>query len=364
MVRPALRRVATAQRLVQVRPDGPTGGLLGLLTLLLGLLTVLLGLLLPTALLAHPSGLPALRERAGVAFDNAGTWIVWDFHESIVIGTLLLGIGYWLGITRWRVQAKLSETPAPRWQIALFYANLAVLYLSLDGPLHHLADELLFSAHMLQHMLLQLLWAPLLILAVPEWLWRGLYQLPGVRPWARWASRPFVAFFLFNGVIFGWHVPQMYDLALRVHGFHILQHLMFMSTAVVLWFVVIAPLPELRGEFARRMIFVMANMLAMKVLGLTISLADDVLYPFYASQPRAWGMDVLSDQQLGGLLMWMPGGGILWFGLGRVFWQWVRKGTPERGRTGIPEIDARLAARGPVGGLPVAQVPATPPTGS
>jgi cytochrome c oxidase assembly factor CtaG len=97
-------------------------------------------------------------------------------------------------------------------------------------------------------------------------------------------------------------------------------------------------------------------MLGMKTLGLIISLWNSVIYDFYARQPRAWGLDVMSDQQTGGMLMWMPGGGLMWFGMGRVFWQWVHKGTPKKGLTGIASIDqaraARLKAAPPVEGDP------------
>jgi len=309
----------------------------------------LLGSVLPwlaTSAWAHPSGLPQLRARADLVIDDAANWLIWDFHPSILTGVLVLGLLYGMAVGPWRRRYGWSATPAPREQVGLFYGNLVLLYFTLDGPLHHLADELLFSAHMLQHMLLQLLWAPLLVVTVPEWLWRAIVRPAPIQVLARWATRPLVAFLLFNGVVFGWHVPPAYNLALTVHGFHILQHLMFMSTAVVMWFVMMAPLAELRVGHGRRMTFIFVNMLAMKVLGILISLSDNVLYTFYLSQPRAWGVDAMADQQLGGLLMWLPGGSVLWVGLGRVFWQWVRAGTPARGLTGIAHIDqARAAAR-------------------
>lgn len=312
------------------------------------LLTALLGFaaLLPTAAWAHPSGLPELRARASVTFDNSDIWLVWDFHESIVIGIAVMIAAYAWAVTKGRVRYGWSSVPASRSQIQLFATSVVLLYLSLDGPLHHLADELLFCAHMLQHMLLQLIWAPILVLAIPEWLWRALYNLPGCKRFADFVTKPWMAFWLFNGVIVGWHIPWMYNLALTTHEFHILQHLMFMSTAVILWFVVIGPLPELRASYPRRMVFVVVNMFAMKALGLSLSMAEDIWYTFYASQPRAWGIDVMTDQQLGGLLMWMPGGGLLWFGLGKVFWQWVRQGTPDKGLTGVASIDAKRKLAG------------------
>jgi len=306
------------------------------------LLFTALCLILPAPAYSHPSGLPQLRDRAGLALSEAGTWLVWDFHPSILIGILVAIALYFLAVTRFREQLGGSDTPAPSLgQHALFLATMTLQYFTLDGPLHHLADDLLFSAHMAQHLILQLVWAPLLVISLPVWLWRAIIR--PVQPLARWATRPLVAFLLFNFVVYGWHLPAMYNLALTTHGFHILQHVMFMSTAVLSWWVVLAPLPELRASFPKRAAYILLSMVAMKVLGILISLSDHVLYTFYLGQPRAWGMDALSDQELGGLLMWLPGGIVLWIGLGRLFWMWVRSGTPQNGMTGVASIDAARA---------------------
>ncbi len=289
--------------------------------------------------LAHTGNPTITSPNAALAFESGTAWLVWEVHESIVIGALAFGAWYAWAITKWRKKAALSDQPAEPWRVQSFYGSLLLMYLSLDGPLHHLADELLFSAHMLQHMLLQLVWAPLMILGIPEWLWRALYNLPGCKRFGAWAAGPLVASIAFNGATWAWHWPDAYNLALEQHPWHVFEHLLFMTTSVMFWFVAIAPLPELKRSYPRRMVFIFVNMFGMKILGLIISMSSDVLYTFYAKQPRAWGLDAMSDQQIGGLLMWMPGGGLMWFGLGRVFWQWVNLGTPKRGTTGIEAID-------------------------
>ncbi len=309
------------------------------------LLAALCALFVPSLAFGHPSGLPALRERADFVLDNAHSWVIWEVHESLVIGTVLVVALYTWAIGPGRRKYGWSDTPASPKQRGLFYGTMLMMYLTLDGPLHHLADELLFSAHMAQHMILQLIWAPLVVISVPVWLWEAMLRPRPIHAAARFFSRPMTAFVTYNGIVFGWHVPQMYNLALTQHNFHIVQHLMFMSSAVLMWWVMIAPVAEFRATYQKRMVFILANMLAMKVLGLIISLSDEVLYTFYLSQPRAWGLDALGDQQLGGMLMWLPGGGLLWAGLGRVWWQWVRSGTPAKGTTGIAAIDNARAAR-------------------
>jgi putative membrane protein len=324
------------------------------------LLTLVVGLCLPALAFAHTGPLPL---KVTGEFDWRGiaaNWFSWDIHPSILIGTTLFVALYFLATTRWRVRYGWSDTPIDPRQRGMFLGSVALLYLTLDGPLHHIADDLLFCAHMLQHMILQLLWAPLIVLSVPIWLWQAVLRRPWVARTARLVTRPMVAFVLYNALVFGWHFPRAYNTALEVHNIHILQHIMFMSVSVLTWFVVLAPVPELRATYPRRMVFIFAHMLAMKALGLIISLSDHVLYTFYEHQPRVFGIDALGDQQFGGMLMWLPGGALLWAGLGRVWWQWVRSGTPERGSTGIPALDAsrraQLAARAPE--------PAPQPTGT
>jgi len=297
----------------------------------------------PTCARAHPGSL--IQARGAPNLTAAGDWFVWDFHESILVGTLALAAAWLWATGPWRQRRGRGEpapTPTERW---CTLGGLFVLYFSLDGPLHHLSDELLFSAHMLQHMLLQLVWAPLFVLGVPAWLWRAIAELPGAGALSRWLTRPWIGCGLFQAAMWLWHWPPLYDLALQDHRWHIVEHLCFMVTAVVFWFIVVAPIKALARSLAKRMVFIALNMTVMKALGLILSLSSGVIYSFYLSAPRTFGLDPLSDQQVGGMIMWMPGGGLMWLGLGRVFWLWVHRGTPARGLTGVASIDRARAAR-------------------
>lgn len=294
-------------------------------------------LLVPSSVLAHSGDL--IQGRVTPNLTEVGNWFVWEVHPSIGIGTVVLALAYRWATTRWRLQRDRAEPVASREQQRLYYGGLVVMYLSLDGPLHHLADELLFSAHMLQHMVLQLVWAPMLVLGVPPWLWRALAALPGAGPFSRQVTRPWTGLLIFQAALWGWHLPWMYNLALQVHAWHIVEHLCFMVSAVIFWFIVLAPLPELCRSLPKRMAFIFLNMTAMKTLGLMLTMSSGLIYVFYATAPRALGLDVMSDQQVGGMIMWMPGGGLMWFGVARLFWLWVNRGTPARGLTGIAAID-------------------------
>jgi len=230
-------------------------------------------------------------------------WNTWDLHPSVVIGLVLLGGLYvYLGGLR-----------SPRRRVASFAGALAVLFLALNGPLHNLSDTYLFSAHMAQHLLLTLVFPPLLLYGSTAGVVRPLLRPKWVMALGRVVTRPLAAAVVFTAPIVIWHVPVLYEAALRHHNLHILQHLVFLTTAVIMWWPVLSPVPELpRIPHLLQLLYLFLLGIPMSVTGALISLSDSVLYPFYAAAPRVWGLSPLEDQQIGGLLMWVLGGLMLW----------------------------------------------------
>ncbi len=252
---------------------------------------------------------------------TADAWRRWDLHPSVLIGLALLGGLYvsWGGLR------------APRRQVAAFAAALTVLFVCLNGPLHNLSDAYLFSAHMVQHLALMLLFPPLLLYGTPPSVVERVLRPAWVRRTAVWATRPLVAGAIFTVPIVAWHFPRAYNAALVHHDLHIVQHLVFLATAVVMWCPVLSPLPALRAP----------QPVQLSVVGALITLADGVLYPFYETAPRVWGLSPLADQQIGGLIMWVPGGLIFWLAMTVVWFRWAARDTRE---------DATLPPASPLGG--------------
>jgi putative membrane protein len=243
----------------------------------------------------------------------AAPWQRWDVHPSVVIGLVLLGGLY----------VYLGGLAAPRRRVAAFTAALVVLALALNGPLHNLSDAYLFSAHMLQHLVLTLVFPPLLLYGTPAWVGRPLLGPRWVLRFARWATRPLAAGAIFSVPITLWHFPQFYQAALEHHALHIVQHLVFIATALIMWWPVLSPLPELpRASYVGQLLYLFVLGLPMSLAGALITLADRVLYPFYAAAPRVWGLSPLADQQTGGLLMWVVGTMYLWVAGGVVWFRW------------------------------------------
>ncbi len=272
--------------------------------------------------------------------DGDFAWTRFDIHPSVLIGCSAFIALYAWGIARGR---KRGETVDPA-QTASFAAGVAILFLSLNGPIHELSDYYLFSAHMVQHLLLTLIMPPLLLIGTPAWLLRSLLRNPAVRATARALTSPLPAFGIYNIVFAGWHLPQFYNLALENHNLHIVQHLMFIGAAVLVWWPVVEPLPELRRiPSPARMLYLFALGVPMSVVSALITLSEDVLYAWYSEAPRIFSLSALDDQQMGGLIMWVPGMMVYWIAITILFFRWS-------GREEREEWQERERLAGIVGG--------------
>jgi len=249
----------------------------------------------------------------------------WSLHPSVLIGTGLLGALYFWGIGPLRRRHALGP-PAEPWRVASFCAALLVLLFSLNGPMHDLSDYYLFSAHMVQHLLLTLVFPPLLIAGIPGWLLSPLLGVGWLRAIARVLTMPVVSTLLFTVAIAVWHLTPFYELMMRSHDVHIATHLMFIVAATILWFPVMSPVPELpRLGYGTGMLYLFLVGIPMQIVAAMITLADEVLYPWYTAAPRTWGLTPLADQQLGGLLMWVPGNLWMFLAIGVLFFKWAKE---------------------------------------
>ena len=249
-------------------------------------------------------------------------WNGGSIHASTVIGAGALAALYEWAARRAAAHPDAGAPPNGA-ERGRFVAGLVVMLLALNGPLHDLSDSLLFSAHMVQHLVLTLIVPPLLISGTPAALFRQALRSPAVAAVARFISRPVVCFAAFNVVIAGWHFPILYNFALAHHPVHIGQHLMFLVVAVLMWWPLLSPLPELpRLSYPLQMLYCFLMTIPMSLVAIFITYADDVLYPSYASAPRIWQISPLQDQLIGGLIMWIPGGLFFVGVMAVVFFKW------------------------------------------
>lgn len=252
-------------------------------------------------------------------------------HAGVALGLALVASAYLLGVgplRRWLGWAGAM----PRARMLAFFGGLALLFVALNGPLHDLAERALFSAHMVQHLLLALVVPPLLLVGAPGWLLRPILVLPGVARTGRALTRPLAAFSIYTVVLAAWHLPLLYDWAMRNHDIHILQHLIFIAMGLLFWWPVLSPLPEWpRLSPPAQMLYLFLAGIPMSLVAALITLSDDLLYPFYAGAPRVWGLTPLADQRAGGVIMWVPGTLVFVVAITCVFFGWAHA---EAGREG------------------------------
>ena len=253
-------------------------------------------------------------------------------HPSTVIGILGLAGLYEYGARRVTTSAAPSAPapragPAPtRGQRTAFYLGLLSMFLSLNGWLHDLSDEYLFSAHMVQHLVLAFVVAPLMVMGTPGTLLRPVLSIRGIGPVARWVTAPVRCFAIFTVVIAGWHLPPLYNYALAHHPVHIVEHLMFLAASVIMWWPILSPLPELpRLSYPGQMLYLFLLSIPMMIVSVYLVYADGLLYPQYASAPRIWGITPMADQMIGGLIMWIPGGLFFYTIISIVFYKWQQR---------------------------------------
>jgi len=254
------------------------------------------------------------------------SWTNFTVHPSTLIGCAAFAGLYLAGIGPLRRRYRLSET-VDRTQTLYFLLGVFVLFFSLNGPIHDLSDYFLLSAHMVQHLLLMMIAVPLLLIGTPAWLLEPLLKRRAVFLAARFLTGPFIAYAVYNLVLVIWHFPHFYNWALENHNVHIAQHLMFIAAAVLMWWPIVNPVPRLeRIGSPMRMIYLFALGFPMTIISALITLSDKVLYPWYAEAPRVFeSLSALDDQQLGGLIMWVPGMLVFWTATTIVFFRWSRR---------------------------------------
>ena len=245
---------------------------------------------------------------------------LWRFEPAVAIGLAAAALGYaWA----WRAAVARGRPATPGWRAAAFYGGLAAVAVALAGPLDAFNDES-FLVHMLQHLVLMQLVPPLLVLGRPVQL--ALQALPprGVagalqatvgRRWLRRAldglAHPLTVTVLWNVSLALWHLPRAYERALATPWVHELEHAAFFGTSLLFWWIVVDPVPA-HHKASPHATFAMAfvNCMGGGLVATALLFSPRVLYPTYAAvagADRPWGLDALTDQRLGGAVMWLTG---------------------------------------------------------
>lgn len=260
-------------------------------------------------------------------------WGAWNWDLSLIAG-LLLGAAFYLrGVRRlWRSAG--AGRGVSFSQVVAFGAGWLALAVALVSPLDALSEALL-SAHMVQHLLLMLVAAPLLILGAPPVVlawglndagplsagsvgrWWRRSRLQGL--WRALFRRP-LAWLVFNAMLWLWHVPALYEAAILDESIHIFEHVTFLLAALFFWATLLHEhrrtsrherASATAGSFEKLLpnpLYLFTAALLSGLLGVLLTFSQSVWYPVYGVAPYGWGMTPLQDQQLAGVIMWFPGG--------------------------------------------------------
>ncbi|HEY1952813.1 MAG TPA: cytochrome c oxidase assembly protein [Gemmatimonadaceae bacterium] len=277
----------------------------------------------PAAAFAHPVETLA----------PANLWTSWTWEPGVVLTLLVAAILYAVGV--WRLWSISVGVGIKRWEASAFAAGWSATAMALVSPLHALGGSL-FSAHMAQHELLISVSAPLLVLGRPliPFLWAlprswrprigGVALRAPVSSSWRVLSRPSVAFTLHAIALWAWHLPGPYQATLTSELMHTLQHLSFIATALLFWWTIFGARHSTLG-YGGAVFYLFATALQTGALGALLTFAPTLWYPVYASTTAAWGLNPLEDQQLGGLIMWIPGSIPYLVAAMVVFMRWLKQ---------------------------------------
>jgi putative membrane protein len=250
----------------------------------------------------------------------------WTFHphpEVWAVNVLLLGayvfaVGY-LGPKK----VPPGTSPASARQKLLFVAGVTVLWLGADWPIHDVAEDQLFSVHMMQHLLFMLVGPPLLLLGTPAWLWRALLGR-GLRfRVLRFVTRPVPALLIFNGMVAFIHWPLIVEVQTTSETAHLAVHTLIVVSSLIMWWPVLTPLPETaRLSEPGKMFFLFLQSIVPTVPASFLTFATAPIYAAYADIPGLWGIDPVTDQRMAGLIMKIGGGLLLWSVIAVMFFRW------------------------------------------
>jgi cytochrome c oxidase assembly factor CtaG len=226
----------------------------------------------------------------------------WTFDPSVVLGVIALAVVY---VTWWRRARRPGRPHPPSFgRLALFAAGLLAILAALQSPVDRLGEQLMLM-HMIQHVLLLDVVPILLILGLTKGLLRpATRRVRALERRAGWLAHPAFAVVLYGASMWGWHIPAMYDAALRHPLVHALEHFCFAGAGALYWWHLLSPIrSRMRLGGMGPIGYMVSTKLLVGMLGVALAFAPSSIYPFYEHHPHYWGLTPGEDQNMAGLVM-------------------------------------------------------------
>jgi len=214
-----------------------------------------------------------------------------------------------------------GEPVITRRQLWCFIAGISILWLATDWPMHDIAEEYLYTVHMVQHMCLTYFMPPLVILATPEWFVRTLVGEGRAYRALRFMTFPVLAGLLFNIGVMVSHIPGVVNASVSNGPLHYFVHVVLVSTSILMWLPVCGPFKEFQITPMAKMIYLFLNSVVATVPAGWLTFAEGVVYKHYNIPIRVLGISVSDDQQIAGAIMKLGGSSFLWSIIGVMFYK-------------------------------------------
>jgi len=268
----------------------------------------------------------------------------WRFQAHPEIWLLIL---FLIGAYTYAVKVIGPQAGVPKNQtlsrknLIAFIGAIGLLWFSTDWPMHDISEEYLYSVHMFQHMVLAYFVPPLVLLAIPEWLFRAVIGEGKAYRFVKRLSKPIVAGLLFNVVVMITHIPGLVNRSAESSPLHYAMHILVVTTALCMWSPICSPAKEFHIGYAGKTIYLFLMSVVPTVPAAWLTFAEDSVYKHYNIPIRVWGLSVETDQQLAGAVMKTGGSIFLWTIVIFIFFKRLAKGF-YKDQSYIPEADPPL----------------------
>jgi len=235
----------------------------------------------------------------------------WHPEVWVLVGFLTAAYIYMVRVIGPNAVPK-GQPVVTRFNISCFVAAMVMVWVASDWPMHDIGEEYLYSAHMLQHMMLSFFLPPLVLMATPEWLLRVLVGEAKLYRALAFMCRPVIAAVVFNTVVIVTHIPGMVTASVGNGPLHYSLHFAVVLASLLMWMPVVGPFPELQMGPLGKCIYLFMQSLVPTIPAAWLTFADGAVYKTYDQPVRVWGMSVQDDQQIAGAIMKTGGGIFLW----------------------------------------------------
>ena len=248
----------------------------------------------------------------------------WHPHTEVLISLLFIELLYLFLV--YYIPKYNNNLTHNSYDTAIFTMGILVLLIALISPIHEISDGFLFSAHMIQHLLLTLIAPPLLVISTPGWVINPIFKIKPVYIILKSITHPIAALSVFTFIFSLWHLPNLYNTSVTNHYVHISEHLMFIFTAIIMWIPLFSRISELpRLPYLLQLPYLFLLSLGQILVFAPITFSSEPIYQWYINAPRIWNITPLTDQQLGGIIMKVGSGTIFLSLMIIAFFNWYKE---------------------------------------